>query len=169
MIISDFNKKIFSSMFLIKKIQICSRSSVAFFLILDLVFLNLHSVDAQAILSGKSILKCNWYSNTSLSVLIGPDIKPTSSSKIHALRLETVTNNHYYNDQSSDGYIIVGEGHPFRLDVFGDNLENINKVKFTTTNNSFGDKCGGDVGHYQVFHILLTFIDFTESPILSFM
>lgn len=82
-----------------------------------------------------------------------PSSSPSpSEAVVKSLRLERVSSKFTYNeDLSGYGYIIVYDKYPFTLDMFGDNLEDVRKVKFTTANNSLGESCTGDDGHYQVF------------------
>ena len=81
-----------------------------------------------------------------------PSSSPVRSEVVvKSLRLERVSSKFTYNeDPSGYGYIVVYDKYPFTLDMFGDNLDNVKKVKFTTANNSLGQSCTGDDGHYQV-------------------
>ena len=49
-----------------------------------------------------------------------------------------------------DGVMLVYEKTSLQLFLVGDGLENILRVKLTTSNNSYGGPCTGDDGHYQV-------------------
>ena len=46
--------------------------------------------------------------------------------------------------------MLVYEKTSLQLFLVGDGLENILRVKLTTSNNSYGGPCTGDDGHYQV-------------------
>ena len=67
--------------------------------------------------------------------------------QIQAVFLDKTSSKKNYNQ---DGVIFVYEQQPLTLDLFGVNLHEIKKLKFTSANNSAGDACAGSGGHYQV-------------------
>jgi len=56
---------------------------------------------------------------------------------------------------AEDGQLFIYENTPTVINIVGLHLEEIEKIKFTTANNSFGGSCRGegDEGHYQSHEI----------------
>jgi len=72
-----------------------------------------------------------------------PDLQDV---RIQAVFLDRTSSKKNYNQ---DGVIFVFEQQPLTLDLFGVNLHEIKKLKFTSANNSAGEACAGSGGHYQ--------------------
>ena len=66
---------------------------------------------------------------------------------MRAVMLEETSAKKSYNE---DGVMLVYEKTSLQLFLVGEGLENILRVKLTTSNNSYGGPCTGSEGHYQV-------------------
>ena len=76
------------------------------------------------------------------------DIKRLDSGvTMRAVMLEETSAKKSYNE---DGVMLVYEKTSLQLFLVGAGLENILRVKLTTSNNSYGGPCTGADGHYQV-------------------
>ena len=81
-----------------------------------------------------------------------------------AVMLEETSAKKSYN---GDGVMLVYEKTSLQLFLVGEGLENILRVKLTTSNNSYGGPCTGSEGHYQVSQAQLSAVE-TEFIIKSF-
>ena len=76
-------------------------------------------------------------------------------ARVHAMMLNKTSSKITYNE---DGVITVNEDHPLNVDLYGENLDRIQKVKFITTKGVYGGPCdSSESAHFQVnrFYILL--------------
>ena len=78
-----------------------------------------------------------------------PDTQTLSGSGVtmKAVMLEETSAKKSYKE---DGVMLVYEKTSLQLFLVGEGLENILRVKLTTSNNSYGGPCTGSEGHYQV-------------------
>ena len=68
--------------------------------------------------------------------------------RVHAMMLNKTSSKITYN---KDGVITVNEDHPLNVDLFGDHLDRIEKVKFITTKGVYGGPCdSSESAHFQV-------------------
>ena len=74
-----------------------------------------------------------------------PDV---SDASVNALLLRQTSSEQGYGQ---DGLMFIyDERHQVELLLFGEKLDTVHRVKFSTANNSRGGPCTGMDGHYQV-------------------
>ena len=72
----------------------------------------------------------------------------THEASVNALLLRQTSSEQGYGQ---DGVMFIyDERHQVELLLFGENLDTVHRVKFSTANNSRGGPCTGMDGHYQV-------------------
>ena len=72
----------------------------------------------------------------------------TRDASVNALLLRHTSSEQGYGQ---DGLMFIyDERHQVELLLFGENLDTVHRVKFSTANNSRGGPCTGMDGHYQV-------------------
>ena len=80
----------------------------------------------------------------------------TMQVRVHAIMLNKTSSKITYN---ADGVITVNEDHPFNVELFGDNLDRIQKVKFITTKGSYGGPCdSSESAHFQVISFYISHV-----------